>query len=64
MADETRRHFEDRFGLTTIRIPEFVQRPAAHVEIISLEVVLPESFGVESAWTDSDVDPAGDRFAL
>jgi hypothetical protein len=62
MADETRRLFQDRFGPTTIRIPEFVQGPAAHVEIINLEVVLPEYFGIKLASADLDLD--GDRSAL
>ena len=56
MADETRRLFEQRFGPTTIRIPEFVQGPAAHVEIIDLEAVLPKYFGANSAQVDPDAD--------
>ncbi|MGH3627449.1 MAG: hypothetical protein ACRDRL_08435 [Sciscionella sp.] len=42
MADETNRLFETKFGLQTIRIPEFVHGPAGHVEIINLETILPE----------------------
>jgi hypothetical protein len=44
MADETKRLFEAEFGAQTVRIPEFLHGPAAHVEIINLETILPEYF--------------------
>jgi hypothetical protein len=64
MADETRRLFEDRFGPTTIRIPDFVRGPASHVEIVNLELVLPEYFAVEAAQAELDAEPTDDRLAL
>ena len=43
-ADRTRQLFEERFGSLQVPIPKFVSGPAAHVQIIDLEVRLPKVF--------------------
>lgn len=48
MAEQTRLVFEARFGSTEIRIPDFVNGPAAHVRVVDLEQVLPECFSPDA----------------
>jgi hypothetical protein len=49
IADNTRDLFEARFGSIDISIPSFVEGAAAHVEIVDLELVLPDLFALDSA---------------
>lgn len=44
MAEKTRDLFEERFGTTDVPIPAFVNGPAAHVQVVNLEVLLPHHF--------------------
>lgn len=40
-AEKTRELYEDRFGSTDIPIPQFTSGPAAHVQLLDLETVMP-----------------------